>query len=749
MALDVSPINTIQRTEYKISHSTPIRQEFQTKNNTNNNNNNSNNNTTSSSDTSSPIKFSPIVPLSSKEINHQSNKSSASSSERSQQRFNFEKDLHYKKSPVTERYQKRFSFDKNLHDNYKKSPIAMATTKSSSPLSSSERSQQRFSFDNDRDYTFNRSTLTRSKISPIKKMFNDEKDNEDEIVKEDNQNNKDDNEITRVNEKSNNGDVDEDDSLSFLQKSYSERIKKSTPSTTATSTNAFSRFNFQFSPNKQENTDDDHTFKYTKLSMSGSPSSHHQSSPQRYRSSPQRYRSSPQRYRSSPQRYQSSPKKQLASTYRSPVYSNSSYKSADKKESPIKSNQKPATPNNNTDDTIKQPSPSSFFMKSPFISSIKSDNIIDSNIRSPYTSRALYNINNNDSNDRSEDDDNKNDNDTKDNNENDDNNDSNNNSNNDQQEKKNSKTNSQLSTNTSISSVSNNIIKNDHHSEMAIYTQTSSQDSVISNRSSKRRYKYVKVGLPHYMLPTESFQHHVQSTSENNTKLHRTISRGVTKKNTPNLSRFKSSTRINAIDDIRKEMLPDDVYIPLAARIKLFEKGLGNGIKPTPIIDQKQTKITNPNGTPRLTKAKSPILLTRERSLTHHCYRKDESSSSSVRPSSLPPLENKDSTKNAKLTNQRKHAEYGTYTIDRDYRATKRSFSSLSSSTSTSNKNDHQVKKNETKRQKRFDHPPLEVKPFQFATDKRAARYQELFRAKLRLWKDKEIEEVPSQKQHK
>lgn len=32
-------------------------------------------------------------------------------------------------------------------------------------------------------------------------------------------------------------------------------------------------------------------------------------------------------------------------------------------------------------------------------------------------------------------------------------------------------------------------------------------------------------------------------------------------------------------------MAPDDVYIPMAARIKLFEKGLGNGSnKPAPIV---------------------------------------------------------------------------------------------------------------------------------------------------------------------
>lgn len=39
------------------------------------------------------------------------------------------------------------------------------------------------------------------------------------------------------------------------------------------------------------------------------------------------------------------------------------------------------------------------------------------------------------------------------------------------------------------------------------------------------------------------------------------------------------------MDDIRSEMAPDDVYVPMAARIKLFEKGLGNASnKPAPIV---------------------------------------------------------------------------------------------------------------------------------------------------------------------
>ncbi|KAI9309420.1 hypothetical protein BJ944DRAFT_7065 [Cunninghamella echinulata] len=201
-------------------------------------------------------------------------------------------------------------------------------------------------------------------------------------------------------------------------------------------------------------------------------------------------------------------------------------------------------------------------------------------------------------------------------------------------------------------------------------------------------------------------------------------------------------------------MTPEDVYIPLAARVKLFEKGLGNGIKPTPINSQKQPNITSSPGTHRLTKPKSPQLLTRQRSFSssHNCYRTDERSSVPQSPSVL---ENESSAKNIKHTNQRKHTEDQTYTINRDnsnnnsHRVNKRPYYSISSSSISTNKNDHHAKKGENKKQRRHDHPPLEVKPFQFATDKRAARYQELFRTKLKLWKEKENQEKPVPKRHK
>jgi hypothetical protein len=49
------------------------------------------------------------------------------------------------------------------------------------------------------------------------------------------------------------------------------------------------------------------------------------------------------------------------------------------------------------------------------------------------------------------------------------------------------------------------------------------------------------------------------------------------------IPKYKSTTSINAIEEIKNEMSPDDVYVPMAARIKLFEKGLGNGSNKAPV----------------------------------------------------------------------------------------------------------------------------------------------------------------------
>ncbi|SAM01338.1 hypothetical protein [Absidia glauca] len=203
--------------------------------------------------------------------------------------------------------------------------------------------------------------------------------------------------------------------------------------------------------------------------------------------------------------------------------------------------------------------------------------------------------------------------------------------------------------------------------------------------------------LPHYMRATESYQSRLQAQVDqaHHAQLHRTKSRGVVKRaRTP--QQFQSSTKINAIDEIKSEMAPEDVYIPLAARVKLFEKGLGNSAS---------SSQNEPTGlrTQRVTKAKSPYLLTRERSATssHHCHELDD-----------PPRSLNDrlaQTVDPPPPKGTKRSHHEAETMDRTIPDSKRA---------------------------------KHVKPFHFATDDRAARYQRNFKEKLNLWKQKDLRET-------
>ncbi|CAO3619871.1 unnamed protein product [Mucor hiemalis] len=87
-------------------------------------------------------------------------------------------------------------------------------------------------------------------------------------------------------------------------------------------------------------------------------------------------------------------------------------------------------------------------------------------------------------------------------------------------------------------------------------------------------------GRPHYMQATSSYESRVHSNKERRSlpNLGPRSKGGITKRvGTTKVPRYHATTTINAIEDIQSEMQPDDVYIPMAARIKLFEKGLGNG----------------------------------------------------------------------------------------------------------------------------------------------------------------------------
>ncbi|KAI8342835.1 hypothetical protein BC941DRAFT_499192 [Chlamydoabsidia padenii] len=211
-----------------------------------------------------------------------------------------------------------------------------------------------------------------------------------------------------------------------------------------------------------------------------------------------------------------------------------------------------------------------------------------------------------------------------------------------------------------------------------------------------------KHSLPHYMRATESYQSRIQAQvdHQHHAKLHKTTSGGVVKRaRSPQV--FRSSTKINAIDDIKNEMTPEDVYIPLAARVKLFEKGLGNGGHST----LRSTNDDHTTWTHRLTKAKSPFLLTRERSLhsSHHRHEFPED-----QPGSL----------TDRLLQETRRADSQDLP---DKRLTKR--------------------KRQTSEDRPVKRSHREAKPFRFATDERAARYQEAFRAKLNHWKEKDLKD--------
>ncbi|KAI8644458.1 hypothetical protein BD408DRAFT_481238 [Parasitella parasitica] len=95
--------------------------------------------------------------------------------------------------------------------------------------------------------------------------------------------------------------------------------------------------------------------------------------------------------------------------------------------------------------------------------------------------------------------------------------------------------------------------------------------------------------VPHYMQGTKSFHERITARKEErqiDNILRPRSKGGITKRvGTSKVPHYQSTTSINAVDDIQSEMAPDDVYVPLAARIKLFEKGLGNGSnKPAPVV---------------------------------------------------------------------------------------------------------------------------------------------------------------------
>ncbi|KAI8373671.1 hypothetical protein BD560DRAFT_393994 [Blakeslea trispora] len=105
------------------------------------------------------------------------------------------------------------------------------------------------------------------------------------------------------------------------------------------------------------------------------------------------------------------------------------------------------------------------------------------------------------------------------------------------------------------------------------FETTKSHSTQRSDSPAEPNPSHKRSSLPRYMLSTKAFEKKVAKEDKNALKPR---PGGITKRTTTRLPRYQSTTTINAIEEIRNEMKPGDTYVPMAARIKLYEKGLGN-----------------------------------------------------------------------------------------------------------------------------------------------------------------------------
>ncbi|KAG1450556.1 hypothetical protein G6F56_008316 [Rhizopus delemar] len=211
---------------------------------------------------------------------------------------------------------------------------------------------------------------------------------------------------------------------------------------------------------------------------------------------------------------------------------------------------------------------------------------------------------------------------------------------------------------------------------------------------------------PHYMQGTRSFESRLNSKRDE--QKHRDFlsprsGGGITKRvGISKIPKYKSTTTINAIEDIKNGMTPADGYVPMAARIKLFERGLGNSSNKPPI--------------PRITESHSSTKATRKPKPKTSTTNNRSKSSQEYSNSSIPSYARATESATNRSTN------YGDHNSQENESKSKREPSKES--------------KKETKKEIK-----KEVKPFRFATSERAQHHQETFNEKLRLWKIKEEEQ--------
>ncbi|CEJ03049.1 hypothetical protein RMCBS344292_17040 [Rhizopus microsporus] len=161
-------------------------------------------------------------------------------------------------------------------------------------------------------------------------------------------------------------------------------------------------------------------------------------------------------------------------------------------------------------------------------------------------------------------------------------------------------------------------------------------------------------------------------------------------------------------------MSPDDVYVPMAARIKMFEKGLGNGSNKAP-----PSRPTATASTKNSRSNESPPKTTPS----------NHSTTTITATTSTPTVAARSkSTQSSTNTSVPSYARETIATLRRS---------------NSHHKEDQSSQESQSKPKKEQRH--IEVKPFRFATDARSQHRQAAFNEKLKIWKQKENEQKKQQ----
>ncbi|ORE05112.1 hypothetical protein BCV72DRAFT_250816 [Rhizopus microsporus var. microsporus] len=244
--------------------------------------------------------------------------------------------------------------------------------------------------------------------------------------------------------------------------------------------------------------------------------------------------------------------------------------------------------------------------------------------------------------------------------------------------------------------------------------QQRNKDQTEEKIEKKRKDSHSNNTLPHYMQGTYAYENRFNSRKEERKQKDILKPRpgGITKRvGMSKIPKYKSTTSINAIEEIKNEMSPDDVYVPMAARIKMFEKGLGNGSNKAPVTTT-STKNSRSNESPPKT---TP---------SNHTTSTTTTTATTNTPTVVARSKSTQSSTNTSVPN------YARETI-----ATLRR--------SNSHHKDQSSQESQSKPKKEQRH--IEVKPFRFATDARSQHRQAAFNEKLKIWKQKENEQKKQQ----